>query len=164
MENEIMVQHYMHLCRNIGLRSSHFPRLTIHSHPVQIHHCPRHVDKIICSDVLSAASGNRASFAKERAVLEQCDAVMGMGVRVERTSQGRSAQRVEVCHWITDLVLLKWRNFASLYFVNYLNFVSESCKCILVFYVFENMWFLNINKPLNCTWNFYQLSSYIHHS
>lgn len=157
-----MVQHYMCLCSNIGLRSSHFPWLTIHSHPVQIHHCPRHVDKIICSDVLSAASGNRTRFAKERAVLEHCDALMGIGVREERPSRGCSAQGVEVCHWITDLVLLKGRNFASLHFVSYLNLVSECCKCILIFYIFENIWLLNFNKPLNCTWN-YQLSSYIHH-
>lgn len=112
VENKIVVQHYVYFSSNVGLRSSHFPRLTIHSLPTQIHHCSRHADKIICRDVLSAASGNRTRFAKERAVLKQRDTVMRIGVREARTGQGPSAQGAGVCHWITDLVLLRGRNFA----------------------------------------------------
>lgn len=158
-----MVHHYANFGSNVGLRSSYFPRLNIHSHPAQIHHYRRHADKIICRDVLSTASGNRTRFAKERAVLKQCDSVMGIGVREERASQGPSAQGAQVCHWTTGLVLLGGRNFAFFVLCKLFKHYFKWCKCIPVFYIFANMWLLNFNKPLNCTWNFYQLSSYIHH-
>jgi len=48
--------------------------------------------------VLSTASGHRTRFARERAVLNQCNAVMGIDVREERTGNpqlGESGSAVE---------------------------------------------------------------------